>query len=139
MSDPGHDVWLPSPDDPMFVTGLADCLELAMASGDFPPFDRLLVLLDAERAVLAMVREPDPFLVAGPGHAQGTGLARPVAATLLFTHGPVEAETPNPMDVHWFAVLADSHRRQGVTLIDWIVIDAASGNYRSLAVAADCV
>ncbi|HZJ26011.1 MAG TPA: hypothetical protein VFF40_03195 [Acidimicrobiia bacterium] len=137
MAEPTNDVWIPSPGEPCYITGLADCFELALASGDFPPFERLLVLLDDQRAILAMVPEPDPFLVAGPGHARGPAVIRPVAATLLLTHGSVEMPSTDPMEVHWFAVMRDSHARQGVELIDWIVIDVTTGNYRSLALASD--
>ena len=137
MAEPANHIWIPSPGEPCYITGLTDCLELALASGDFPPFERLLGLLDDERAIIAMVPEPDPFLVAVPSRARGSAIVVPVAATLLLTHGTLDTGATDPMDVHWFAVLADSHARQGIEFIDWIVIDVGSGSYRSLADAAD--
>jgi hypothetical protein len=126
-------VWIPCPDcAPFHVRTPSDALDLAVGWPDLPEFGFLMVLLDAESRVEAMVMNPDPELVFAPDDVERPAPKRPVAAVALISASPETDDTPPGFSLAAFDTMQHAYEHLEIELVDWVHIDFDRDIYRSM-------
>ncbi|MFN6118653.1 MAG: hypothetical protein ACK5CE_03290 [Actinomycetes bacterium] len=129
-------LWLPSPDDPLVVSGFGDAASLALELTDWPVEREVLVLLDARRRVTAMLIDPPPlvgiFVGAVDLPASEVGFCQTLS--IVVAEPPTDGPPPARHREGYHA-LRRWHVLQGLQLLD--VILAHPERVQSLAIACD--
>ncbi|MCB1000274.1 MAG: hypothetical protein R2713_15310 [Ilumatobacteraceae bacterium] len=129
-------VWLPTADDPLVIASFGDAASLAFELVDWDADREVLVLLDEQRRVTAMLVDPPPPVGVLVGSCDVPGLEVDFCQTLSIVTA-VQPEDGPPPDHHrdgYFA-LRRLHMLQGIQLLD--VILAGPERVQSLAIACD--
>jgi hypothetical protein len=126
----------PDPDHPMVVAGFGDAVLLAMEVPSLPVRHEVLVLLDEQRRVTALLLDPPPELGVFIGHCAPPGVEAPFCQTMSIVVQPhVRTGPPSADDRCGYLALRRLHMAQGLLLLDVLFTDGDT--VRSLAIGCD--
>ena len=129
-------VWLPDPDDPVAVQSFGDAATLAFELLEFSAERELLVLLDEQRIITAIVVDPPPPLGVFIGRCDVPGLEVPFCQTMsLVMTDHIHDGPPSDDDRAGYLALRRFHVLQGLQLLDVILVDHE--RVQSFAIACD--
>jgi hypothetical protein len=129
-------LWLPDPDEPVFIESFGDAATLAFELLELPAEREMLVLLDERRTITAIVVDPPPPVGVFIGRCDIPGLEVPFCQTMsLVVVDQVHDGPPTEDDRRGYLALRRFHVLQGLQLLDVILVDGE--RVQSLAIACD--
>ena len=126
----------PGPDDSIVIAEFADAVMLATEVFDLPVCHEVLVLLDEQRRITAMLLDPPAEVGLLVGMAQLPGVEAPFCQTIsIVIDEHVPDGPPSEVDRRGYHALRRAHMAQGLLLLDVLLTDGNS--VRSLALGCD--
>lgn len=135
----GQQQWsicLPPADESLIIAGFGDVAMLTNLLLDLPAEREVLVLLDEQRRVTALLLDPPPEIGLLVGMADLPGVEAPFCQTLSVMIEPhVCTCPPTPEERTGYHALRRAHMAQGLLLLDVVLTDGDT--VRSLAIGCD--
>ncbi len=133
-----HDwfIVLPDPDDPLIIAGFGEAASLAMHVVDMPVDHEVLVLLDEQRRVTALLLDPPAEVGMFIASYAPPGVEAPFCQTMsIVIDEHVTSGPPDPVDRQGYHALRRVHMAQGLLLLDVLLTDGDT--VRSVAIGCD--
>lgn len=130
-------VYTPDPDQPLVVAEFGDAVALATDIPElFPARHEVLVLLDEQRRITAMLLDPPAEVGLFVAHVAPPGVEAPFCQTLsIVLQDDVPTGPPCDADRRGYLALRRIHMVQGLQLLDVLLTDGDT--VRSLAIGCD--
>lgn len=127
---------LPPADESLVIAGFGEVAMLANLVFDLPAEREVLVLLDEQRQVTALLLDPPPEVGLLVGMAELPGVEAPFCQTLSVMIVPHVCTCPPTADERaGYHALRRAHMAQGLLLLDVVLTDGDT--VRSLAIGCD--
>lgn len=123
LGDEEFRIWMLHPDDPAHIHTVGDAIELAADVPMLPVEREVLVLLDDERRVVALLLDPPAVLGVMIGRAPIPGLADTFTTTLCIVVSDDAGPTATDHQRTGFHALRRFHALQGLRLLDVVLTD----------------
>ncbi len=134
--DPEFRLWVPRAEDVIIISGFGDAVGLGFELIDTPAEREVLVLINDDSEVTAMLFDPPADVGVFIGMYDGPGSEIPFTTTLSYSMCAVVHDAPPADDdCRGYFALRRAHMAQGVRLLD--VMLTSPDRVQSLAMACD--